>query len=323
MISSRNDGSISRFVRQGLKLRHFRMLLLLDETLSVSGAAQELHISQAAVSRSLAEVEQGFGFPLFRRHPRGLLRTEQGEEIIAAIRRIVADIQGLEDLATDFHELQTGTLNIGVRAVSTVDQIAAITAAFKQQFPKVTLRFIDGLLPSLIEDLQAGRLDFLYGRLDARSMVPGLERIEITRPKTVIVAAPDTEVPEVSHWTELNDQMWLLPRQGTPMRDNFDAALARRGRPPPANIVEGAVSETLFLRILMTAPALALAPLHLVTTWRDLGELRLLPYALEFGSEPLGLIYRTTKRRPAAAHFLELSRMLLGAAPNDTGETAI
>lgn len=52
---------VSIFIRNRLKFRHLHLLLAIDESLSVSHAAEILNIAQASVSRTLSEIEEGFG----------------------------------------------------------------------------------------------------------------------------------------------------------------------------------------------------------------------------------------------------------------------
>ncbi|MGC0054088.1 helix-turn-helix domain-containing protein [Brucella pituitosa] len=51
-----------------------------------SKRAARLHVSQAAVSRTLAEVERSLGLRVFDRYPRGLSKTTLGDEIMCAVR---------------------------------------------------------------------------------------------------------------------------------------------------------------------------------------------------------------------------------------------
>ena len=63
------------YLRRGLTLRHLHLLVELDETRHVGRVATALHVSQPAISKTLAEIESGIGVSLFDRTPRGLVPT--------------------------------------------------------------------------------------------------------------------------------------------------------------------------------------------------------------------------------------------------------
>ena len=63
------------YIRSNLKPRHLQLLVALDELRHVGRVAEFLHISQPAVSKTLAELERGLELQLFERSPRGLTPT--------------------------------------------------------------------------------------------------------------------------------------------------------------------------------------------------------------------------------------------------------
>jgi len=68
----------SAFLQRSLTLRHMRLLLAVEELRQVGRVATALSISQPAVSKALAEIENGIGVPLFDRTPRGMLAVFTG-----------------------------------------------------------------------------------------------------------------------------------------------------------------------------------------------------------------------------------------------------
>src|SRR5690349_1078885 len=106
------------FLRGRIKLRHLRLMLILDEERSISRAAERLCISQAAVSKTRAEIEDGVGAPLFTRVNRRLELTETGECVLQSARRIIAELQNLGDEVAVMKSGMRGTVTIGTRSVS-------------------------------------------------------------------------------------------------------------------------------------------------------------------------------------------------------------
>lgn len=66
MASTEND-AIDRFFRSGLKLPHLRILVSLAELGQVTRVAAAFHVTQAAISKQIGEIEEALGVPVARR----------------------------------------------------------------------------------------------------------------------------------------------------------------------------------------------------------------------------------------------------------------
>ena len=91
------------------KLRVFHVVA---ETGSFTGAGSILNLSQSAVSRQIRSLEESLNLPLFHRHARGLLLTEQGEELYHTARDIYAKLSMTEARLLEIRERPTGPLKI-------------------------------------------------------------------------------------------------------------------------------------------------------------------------------------------------------------------
>jgi len=77
------------------EIRELQAFLALVRTGSFSAAAQQLHLTQPAVSAQILKLEQIVGFPLFRRGPEGTALTDQGADLIPLVEDIVKEYDGL------------------------------------------------------------------------------------------------------------------------------------------------------------------------------------------------------------------------------------
>jgi DNA-binding transcriptional LysR family regulator len=62
---------------------------------SFTHAAQTLHLSQSAISRQVSALEQDVGVPLFHRHARGLILTEQGETLYRTAHDVLMKLENV------------------------------------------------------------------------------------------------------------------------------------------------------------------------------------------------------------------------------------
>ena len=81
---------------------------------SFTHAGEALNLSQSAVSRQISTLEESIGQPLFHRHARGLILTEQGEILHKAARDIFDKLSSIESQLSDSSELPEGPLKITV-----------------------------------------------------------------------------------------------------------------------------------------------------------------------------------------------------------------
>ncbi|MEV0897099.1 LysR family transcriptional regulator [Actinoplanes sp. NPDC049802] len=92
-----------------LQLRHLRALVAVADTGTFTDAGAELGVSQAAVSRAIAALEDALGVPVLERTTRRVALTPTGTRILAGARRILDEIGHLRRLAAPRHsELRIG-----------------------------------------------------------------------------------------------------------------------------------------------------------------------------------------------------------------------
>jgi DNA-binding transcriptional LysR family regulator len=79
---------------------------------SFTRAGETLNMSQSAVSRQVSALEQELGTPLFHRHARGLIPTEEGELLMRAARDIALKLEDVRGQLVDSRGQPTGTLRV-------------------------------------------------------------------------------------------------------------------------------------------------------------------------------------------------------------------
>src|SRR5437016_10062314 len=91
------------------ELRHFRSFVGVADAGTVSRAAQRLHMSQPALSRQVADLERELGVRLFDRVGRRLVLTRHGEELLARGRRLLSEMDAIQERA---HSLAGGSAGV-------------------------------------------------------------------------------------------------------------------------------------------------------------------------------------------------------------------
>jgi len=145
-------------------LRQLSVFEAAARLLSYTRAAEELHLSQPAVSMQIRQLEEQAGLQLFEKLGRKLHLTEAGRELFQYSRAILHDLHEAEEVLEALKGLKTGKLNIGV--ASTVNYFAPrLLAAFSQHYPGISLSLEANNRENLIHMLSANEKDLvLMGR---------------------------------------------------------------------------------------------------------------------------------------------------------------
>jgi DNA-binding transcriptional LysR family regulator len=121
------------------KLRVFHAVA---EAGSFTHAGDTLNLSQSAVSRQISALEEALQVPLFHRHARGLILTEQGESLNRTVREVFAKLAMTEALLTESKEKPAGRLKVTTTVGFGSSWLAPRLPAFLDQYPDVTMQLL-------------------------------------------------------------------------------------------------------------------------------------------------------------------------------------
>jgi DNA-binding transcriptional LysR family regulator len=197
------------------KLRVFHAVA---EAGSFTHAGETLNLSQSAVSRQISALEENLQVPLFHRHARGLILTEQGESLNRTVREVFAKLAMTEALLTESKEKPAGRLKVTTTVGFGSSWLAPRLQKFLETYPDVSMSL---LLDDTDLDLAMREADVAI-RMHAPKQ-PDLVQRHLMQIHWVVVAHPD-----------------YLARAGTPTRpedlDDHKLILFGDYRPPVADI---------------------------------------------------------------------------------------
>jgi len=125
---------------------------------SVSQAADELHITQSAVSIQIASLEQAVGAPLLMRTGRGVKLTEAGELLLSYANRLLALWNETSDGMATFLGAFSGTLRVGT--VTTAEHwLPGLLVKFVNENPRVKVKLHNGNREEIVRSLAAEHID--------------------------------------------------------------------------------------------------------------------------------------------------------------------
>jgi DNA-binding transcriptional LysR family regulator len=197
------------------KLRVFHAVA---EAGSFTHAGETLNLSQSAVSRQISALEENLQVPLFHRHARGLILTEQGESLNRTVREVFAKLAMTEALLTESKEKPAGRIKVTTTVGFGASWLAPRLQSFLEKYPDVTMSL---LLDDADLDLAMREADVAI-RMHAPKQ-PDLVQRHLIQIHWLVVAHPD-----------------YLARAGTPTRpeelDDHKLILFGDYRPPVEDI---------------------------------------------------------------------------------------
>ncbi|CTQ56074.1 D-malate degradation protein R [Roseibium album] len=109
---------------------------------SFTHAGDSLHMSQSAVSRQVSALEHDLGVPLFHRHARGLLLTEQGELLYRTANDVLMKLEAVQSNLTDSKEKPSGILRVTTTVGLGSTWLTSRIRNFIDYYPDVDLHLI-------------------------------------------------------------------------------------------------------------------------------------------------------------------------------------
>ena len=161
-----------------VNLELYRVFYTVARCGSLTKAAEELFISQPAVSQAIRQLERELGTTLFHRVHRGMELTKQGGELIFHdVERALKLLGGAEDKLSELNKSATGTLRIG--ASETIFQyiLTEKIVEYHNLYPQVKIELLTDISPNTIEQLKTDRCDIGFLNLPIEED----EGIELTR----------------------------------------------------------------------------------------------------------------------------------------------
>lgn len=147
------------------KLENYRVFCKVAQHKSFSGAAQELFLSQPAVSQSVRQMEEQLGMQLFVRSSKKVELTPQGSILYEYASSALGLLESAEQQLSGLQTLGAGQLRLGAGDITARHLLLPALERFHQLYPKVHLSIFNRTSASSLELLHAGRIDAAFVNL--------------------------------------------------------------------------------------------------------------------------------------------------------------
>ena len=212
-----------------LHLQQLVYLREVDRAGTLTEAAARLHVSQPALSQSLAELERRLGVRLFERSGRRRVLTDAGRETVRYAVEVLARTEVLRDELGARQRGEAGTLRVGMIDAASLYVLPETIRRFRESRPGVELRLVVDTSSALMQQLDDFTLDlaFVVGPADGE-----YETDQVLREPLFLYGPPGAEGAP-------SEAEWVLYPAGSRSRTLIDEALLREGIRPRVMLESG------------------------------------------------------------------------------------
>ncbi|MFZ5734909.1 MAG: hypothetical protein BGP08_05590 [Rhizobiales bacterium 64-17] len=217
-----------------VEVPHLRYVVAAADHSSFRRAAAVLNITQPTLSKRIRELEDRLGVLLFERSNGGAQLTALGEDFVESARRVLAELELMENRARAGKRGEAGRLEIGFYTSLSTGALRDAIFTFAERHAQVDVNVTEDARATLIPLLDRGVIDIVVvlgepTNMDYAHMSLWSERIMVAFPKAHPLAARD-----FVYWTDLKTERFLMSRRdpGPEIQDILLSKLASPGDRP-------------------------------------------------------------------------------------------
>lgn len=296
-----------------VKLRHLQIALALRDAATAKDVARQANISESAVSKTLAELEDRLGFKLFERAGNARRPTAMGAQVLPVMEALVARARSMAEIIVDVRSGAQGGLRVGVATDMGKLSLAPLIHAFNKAQPGIALDVQAGGFRAMAELLQQDGLDALVCYDDHTLATPELGRLRLAAPQPLVVIANARLSPLASRQSvtlqDLHGQPWCKPRPNTMMHARLADLFLQAGLDLPPRGIQ--VSDLLLTdEFVRSTDYLVMLPVAAARRLTANGDAAILPIELRAHNPPTIVVWqRAHEWQPSLLRFLDFCRL--------------
>lgn len=279
-----------------LKLRHLNALVAVSEHGTLVRAADALSITQPAVSKTLAELENIVGRALLERTPRGVKLTPAGRVLLRYAGSSLRTLrEGLDSIAGE-QAAEAPAVVIGALPNVAATVLPSALLRFAEAMPHARVTVRTGSNAQLIVALRQGVLDMVVGRLAEPSDMQGLTFEHLYTEQVLLVVRPGHALAGRRRITadDLRPYRMVLPDAGTRLREAADRFFLASGIGLPIRTIE-TIDVSFGRSYVLRSDAIWCVPLGAVENDLNQHVLASLPVDTKASEGPVGLTQRVDR----------------------------
>ena len=210
-----------------MEIRQLRAFISIAELGTFTAGAQRVHVTQAAISMQIRQLENELGARLFIRAPRRVMLTEAGEQLLQRARQILREHDAAVDEIAELAGAERGRLRVGsASAMVTTDVLPKLLKEVRKQHAGAEVTVASGTSAALVQQILGGELDVAFVSLPVEAR--GINTERLSQDQLVAVASPRHRLAKqrtISAYSLAGEKLILGERGGNTRRliDQFFA----------------------------------------------------------------------------------------------------
>jgi DNA-binding transcriptional LysR family regulator len=210
-----------------MEIRQLRAFIAIAESGTFTAGAQRVHVTQAAISMQIRQLENELGAKLFIRAPRRVILTEAGEHLLHRAQHILREHDAAQDEIAELAGAELGRLRIGsASAMITTEPLPKMLRELRKQHERAEVSVVSGTSEALVQQILAGELDLAFVSLPVEAR--GIQTERLNEDQLVAIASPRHRLAKqrtVSAYMLAGEKLILGERGGNTRRliDQFFA----------------------------------------------------------------------------------------------------
>lgn len=211
-----------------VNFEHYRLFYNVAKSGSFTKAAEQLYISQPAITQAIKKLEDSLGGTLFYRNVKGISLTEEGENLYNFIENSIETLDNAQKRFEQYKSLEKGKIVIrGTRTV--MEQILVKPVIkFMKDYPNINIDILNGGHMDALKDLSEGKIDMAFFNLPVSYDYKNIQVVEVTNKEMVFVMSKEYQKEnnvKIENVEDLYKYNLIMPRKGTKYRQMLDDVL--------------------------------------------------------------------------------------------------
>jgi len=144
-----------------MELRIMKYYIAIVQAGSIAKASKEIHVTQPALSKQIADLEKRLGKKLFSRGYHGISLTKEGSILYERALEITALIDKTTEDVTNSDSTPSGTVHIGANRPPALRLLSRTAKDIHDKYPDIKFNIVNGNTQTLLESLNQGKVDFI------------------------------------------------------------------------------------------------------------------------------------------------------------------
>jgi len=203
-----------------MEIRQLRAFIAIAELGTFTAGALRVHVTQAAISMQIRQLENELGARLFIRAPRRVMLTEAGEQLLQRARHILREHDAAIEEMAELAGAERGRLRIGsASAMVTTDVLPKLLKEVRRKHARAEITVASGTSEALAQQILSGEIDVAFVSLPVEAR--GINTERLTQDQLVAVASPRHRLAKqktISAYTLAGEKLILGERGGNTRR---------------------------------------------------------------------------------------------------------